>query len=176
MDFTTYEYGVDKKREGSLKLLANLLILLYIVFAVGMFGILYWIRLIPVGALIPLFLWMLIFFTWRYVQVDDAYYIESGTLTLVRKYGNRSKKTLTEFRIKDAELIAPLADSAGAVRDFAAEREIDARPSMDAADVYVILYRDKSGKRTALYIQVTAAALKSLRYYNEKTVVTKTAV
>ena len=176
MDFTTYEYGVDKKREGRLKLLANLLILLYIVFAVGMFGILYWIRLIPVGALIPLFLWMLIFFTWRYVQVDDAYYIESGTLTLVRKYGNRSKKTLTEFRIKDAEIIAPLADSAGAVRDFAAEREIDARPSADAADTYVVLYRDKSGKRTALYIQVTAAALKSLRYYNEKTVVTKTAV
>ena len=60
MDFTTYEYGVDKKREGSLKLLANLLIVLYIVFVVGTFGILYWIRLIPVGALIPVFLWMLI--------------------------------------------------------------------------------------------------------------------
>ena len=176
MDFTTYEYGVDKKREGKLKLLANLLIALYIFFVVGTFGVLYWIRLIPVGALIPLFLWMLIFFTWRYVQIDDIYYIESGALTLVRKYGNRKKKTLTEFRIKEAELIAPLADSAGAVRDFAAEREIDARPSTDAVDVYVILYREKDGKRTALYIQATAAALKSLRYYNEKTVVTKTAV
>ena len=176
MDFTAYEYGVDKKREGKLKLLANLLIALYIFFVVGTFGVLYWIRLIPVGALIPLFLWILIFFTWRYVQIDDIYYIESGALTLVRKYGNRKKKTLTELRIKEAELIAPLADSAGAVRDFAAEREIDARPSTDAVDVYVILYRDKDGKRTALYIQATAAALKSLRYYNEKTVVTKTAV
>ena len=176
MDFTTYEYGVDKKREGKLKLFANLLILLYIVFVVGTFGILYWIRLIPVGALIPVFLWMLIFFTWRYVQIDDIYYIESGSLTLVRKYGNRTKRTLTELRIKDAELIAPLADSAGYVRDFSAEREIDARPSADAADVYVILYKDKDGKRTALYIQATAAALKSLRYYNEKAVVVKTAV
>ena len=176
MDFTTYEYGVDKKREGKLKMLSLMLVLLYIVFVVGTFGVLYWIRLIPVGALIPLFLWMLVFFTWRYVQIDDIYYIESGSFTLVRKFGNRSKRTLTEFRIRDAELIAPLADSAGAVRDFDAEREIDARPSNDANDIYVILYRDKDDKRTALYIQVTSAALKSLRYYNEKTVVVKTAV
>ena len=176
MELTTYEYGVDKKREGKLRILTVALIFLYVAFVGGTFGVLYWIRLIPLCAVLPLLLWILVFFTWRYVQVDDVYYIESGNFTLIRKFGNRSKRTLTEFRIKDAELIAPLSDYEGTVNEYNATVTIDARPSVSAADIYVVLYKNKDGKRCKLLFQATAQAIKSLRYYNEKTVVSATSV
>lgn len=176
MDFTEYEYGVDKKREGKLKLLSIAFIALYVAFVGGTFGILYSIGLIPVFAAVPVLLWILVLFTWRYVQVDDKYTLSEGAFTLTRKYGNKKAKTLCEFRIKEAELIAPEYECASALSGIPASHVIDARPSLSASDIYVAVFTDKDGTKRAVKFQATAQAVKVLRYYNENTVSSKTVV
>ena len=174
MDFTNYEYAVDKKREGSLKLLTYLLLFSYVAFVGAFFGILYWIRLIPVGATIPIFLWILVFFTWRYVQIDNKYTMESGKLTFERIYGNRTKKVVAEFRMKVASIVAPLKDNEENIKEFAPHHVYNALPSANCDDAYVAFYTDKDGKKCIFLFQATAQALKVFHYYNDKTVVTRT--
>ena len=170
MEFTEYEYGVDKKREGKLKLLSIGFIALYVAFVGGMFGLLYSIRLIPVFAVVPVLLWILVLMTWRYVQVDDKYRISEGAFTLTRKYGNKGGKILCEFRIKEADVIAPEYEASAALSEIPASRVIDARPSLTASDIYVAVFTDKDGAKSAVKFQATAQAVKVLKYYNEKTV------
>ena len=174
MDFTNYEYSVTKKREGKLKLLTYLLIAAYVAFAGGAFGILYAIRLIPVVAVIPVFLLILVLLTWRYVQVDNKYVMESGKFTFMHIYGLKTTKTVVEFRIKEATVVAPLEKSADDIAAFSPVKTFDALPFEGCHDAYVILFENESGERCALKIQATAQALKILRYYNEKTVITAT--
>lgn len=173
MEFTEYEYGVDKKREGKLKLLAVALIALYVAFVGGTFGLLYSIRLIPVFAAVPVILWIIVLLTWRYVQIDDKYKLSEGKFSLTRKYGNRGGRLLCEFRIREALVIAPEYECASELSGIAHKRIYDARPSLSASDIYVAVFRDKDGERSAVKFQATEQAVKVLRYYNENTVVHK---
>lgn len=173
MEFNSYEYGKEAKIEGKLKARRNMLLLLYVAFTIGAFGVIFANKIYPLGAIVPIFVWMLIFFTWRYVKIDNKYVIESGVLTFTRRYGNTKPRLVTEFRIKTAELIAPLKDSEHKVKDFDPEFTYSAVSSASSEDVYVCLYKNADDKRCALYIEVTNAAIKMLRYYNENTVVVK---
>ena len=173
MDFTEYEYGVDKKREGKLKLLAIALIVLYVAFVGGTFGLLYSIRLIPVFAAVPVVLWIIVLLTWRYVQIDDKYRLSEGKFSLTRKYGSRDGKLLCEFRIREALAIAPEHECTSILDGIPKSRIIDARPSESASDIYVAVFTDKDGERSAVKFQATEQAVKVLRYYNENTVVSK---
>lgn len=170
MDFTEYEYGADRKREGKLKLLSVALIFLYVAFVGGTFGLLYSIGLIPVFAAVPVILWIIVLLTWRYVQVDNIYRLSEGGFTLVRKYGNRGGKVICEFRIKEASLIAPEYECIDALKSIPKSRVYDALPSRSAADSYVALFTDKDGELSAIKFQATEQAVKVLKYYNEKTV------
>ena len=174
MDFTNYEYAVSRKREGKLKIMTYALIAAYIAFVGAAFGILYAIRLIPVVAVVPVVLLIIVLLTWRYVQIDNKYVMDSGKMTFVRLYGMRTAKNITEFRIKDASVIAPLEKSAENIAEFSPVKTYDALPSDLCNDAYVALYINESGERCALKFQATAQALKVLRYYNEKTVLSQT--
>ena len=176
MDFTEYEYGVDKKREGKLKLLSVMLIVLYAAFVGGTFGLLYYIRLIPVFAAVPVVLWILVLLTWRFVQIDDKYRLSEGKFFLTRKYGNRGGKLLCEFRIREALAIAPEHECTSALDGIPKSRIIDARPSLSSPDIYVAVFRDKDGERSAVRFQATEQAVKVLKYYNENTVSLKKGV
>lgn len=171
MEINNFEYGAEQKIEGKLKTRRLLLLILYAIFTVTLFGIIFAIKMIPLGAVVPIFVWMLIFFTWRYVKIDHKYIIETGNLTYTKRYGNSKPKVISEFRVKNASLIAPYEDSVGKIRDFQPEIEYDARPSVECSGAYVALYTNNDGKRCAFYFQATEAALKVLRYYNTECVV-----
>ena len=172
--FNTYEYTVDKKCEGVLRTNKFLLLAAYAVFFGGLCAVVFGIPLLPLGALIPLFMWMLIFFTWRYVKVSYSYSVEAGALKLVRIYGNRTKRSLAELRLKDCALIAPLATNLDNLAAFAPSCVYDATPSRESSDQYLLLATDKSGKKIAVKLQATAEALKTFKYYNQNTVMSKT--
>ena len=80
MDSPGYsEYVVAKKAEGKNLLLRILLITLYMLFALSYF--LFFTVVLPIVmliALLPLFVWMLVFFTWRYASVEIEYQMNSG--------------------------------------------------------------------------------------------------
>ena len=133
----TYEYVVSQKgkKVAAKKAVFLVLYLVYViaVFTVGAISKI----LLPCLAFVPLSLWIIAFFTWRYTNVELEYSMTSGEVTVSNIYGGRSKKTVTKFKIKDCELIAPLnEENRESLARFGAERSVSALSSPDAADAY----------------------------------------
>ena len=57
-------FSYQKKNEGTVKLKRSLMVLGYVLYLVVFFLACYLSKLIPVFALAPLTLWIIIFFTW----------------------------------------------------------------------------------------------------------------
>lgn len=182
-EFATYEFAVAQKNKGKWLLLRIALILFYIfyVLVILFLGMKY--RLIaPLLAFIPISLWVIVFITWRYVNVEYEYSVTSGTLTFTKIYGNRQRRKIFETPLRDAVRIAPLEDEQEAARGAAyhPEREFVGVSSMFAPDIYFMLFEasdtKKGEKRRAIYyFEATAKMLSICRFYNPSgTVLTKT--
>jgi hypothetical protein len=173
--FTTYEFVVAQKAEGRFLRRRILFILMYALYVATFLGIGIITRIgIPLVALVPVTTWILIFFTWRYVQVEYEYSMTSGILVLTEIYGGRSRKKIMEVHIKDATAILPLSDprTEVEVERFAPEIVYSAIPSTRAEDTYVMLFEDRTeqvkgkGKHMAFTFVATTQALKIMKYYN----------
>ncbi len=175
-DFNTYEYGAEQKSEGKYRTMKILLLIGYILFAAVYFAVIYITRIFPLGALIPIALWVLIYFTWRYTSPDYIYTVESGNLTFFVSYTKKKRIKKTEFKISSAVMIAPRDTSSARVSDFAPQKSYSAVPSVSSKDVYTALYTDKNGKRCAFTFIATSKALKLLHFYNSKTEISATEV
>ena len=175
-DFNSCEYGAEQKAEGRYALLKLLMLLLYAGLCGGYFVILYSIRLIPLFAITPIWLWIVCHFTWRYTKPDYRYVIESGRFTFYVAYGKKTKKRITEFKISSAEAIARRDILSEKIAEYAPRHIYSAVPSVHATDVYAALYTDEHGDKCVIYFVATAQALKLLRLHNSRTVVTPTAI
>lgn len=179
-EFSTYEFVVAQKSEGNWKLARIGMIALYVCFVVGCFLLGISMNVLPPLALVPIFTWMLVFFTWRYVSVEYEYSITSGELTFSKIFGNRSRRTVLKLMLRDAIKIAPLDNETEAQKasTYLPEREFWAVSSQKAVDVYFILFEYGAGgkekKRAIFYFEATQKALQVCRFYNPSaTVLTK---
>lgn len=176
-EFNLYEYVVKQKTEGVWVLRRIAMLALYVLFVIMwfIFGAVtnFW----PLLALIPVTLWMVVFFTWRYVSLEYEYSILAGEVTVSNIYGGRSKKAILKVKIKEMTKIAPWhADAADEdIKRFAPTREYSAVSTMDSPDVYCALFvHPDTGDRCVLWFEATERALKVFRFYNAPaTVVTK---
>ena len=182
-EFNTYEFAVDQKIEGRWILARAGLIFLYVSYALGLLILGFAVKIIvPLLALIPITLWIIVFVTWRYVAVEYEYSITSGELTFSKIYGNRSRRRQLVIRLRDAVRIAPLdnGEYSKQATDWRPEREYSAISSLSAPDIYYILFEfeEKSRKekrRAIFYFEATARALQICRFYNPSaTVLIKT--
>ena len=183
-EFSTYEFAVSQKIEGKWLLARIGLVFFYASYVVGLLllGMRYSL-IAPLLALIPITLWVIVFISWRYVDVDYEYSITSGVLTFSKIFGNRSRRTVLEIKLHDAVRIAPLdnAEHSARATAFHPEREYSAISSLKADDIYFILFeyedpRSKEKRRAIFYFEATAKALRICRFYNPSgTVVTTTA-
>lgn len=172
--FNTCEYTVAQKTEGKWLAFKILAVVAYVAYAVAYFVAIYITKLIPLGALIPVTLWVIVFFTWRYVSPEYKYVIESGKLIFTVIYGSRTEKKRTVIKISAAKAIAPKDALLESVAKFAPERVYSAIPSKKASGAYAVLYFDDRGKRCVFYFMPAANALKLLHFYNSDTVITET--
>ena len=182
-EFSTYEFAVRQKLEGRWILARIGLIFFYVAYVLAWLIMGLQLRIIvPLLALIPITLWIIIFITWRYVSVEYEYSITSGVLTFSKVFGNRSRRKMLEITLKDAVRIAPLDNAEHSARATAwhPEREYSAISSLTAPDIYYILFefedlRQKEKRRAIFYFEATAKALSVCRFYNPSaTTVTKT--
>lgn len=182
-EFTTYEFAVSQKVEGKWLLARVGLIVFYVFYVVALLAVALRTRIfVPFLALIPITLWMIVFFTWRYTAVDYEYSITSGELTFSRIYGNRTRRRVSTIVLRDAVCIAPLdnGEHSAKAAAFHPEREYSAISSLTAPDIYYILfeYQNKKKKekcRAIFYFEATGRALQICRFYNPSaTVLTKT--
>lgn len=184
-EFSTYEFAVRQRKEGKWRFARIALIALYIGFpiAILIFGAVNKV-LLPLLALTPLATWMLVFATWRFVDIEYEYSITSGELTFAKIFGGRSRRTYLHLTLRDAVRIAPLENEAEAAKATAyrPEKEFSCISSLLAPDIYFILFEHEyteGGKtkkcRAIFYFEATAKALQICRYYNPSaTVITPT--
>ena len=166
-EFSTYEYVVARAKVGKYRLARIALFCGYILYVIGFFLVFALARLfVPLIALIPLTTWILVFFTWRYVNVDYEYSITSGVITLTKIYGNRTRKTITSMTLKNAAVIAPLSWKHPQYDAYHAEQVYNILSSPDTPDAYCILYVDENQMRCAILFEATSQALKICRFYN----------
>ena len=167
------QFTYEKKNEGKVRLCRTLMVFAYVLYLVAFFLVCYLTRVIPVFALAPLTLWIIIFFTWRFTNPEYEYSITSGILTFSVIYGGRTRSKRFEKSVKEMETIAPLSKLySHKIEDYKPTRIYEGSSSHDSPDAYFALFENEDGEHCVYYFEATARALKILRHYNVKTVVT----
>ena len=165
MEVNSYDFTVDKKSEGSYRLKRTLMILAYVLYVVAFLVFLFYTGWFPLGAIIPLTLYIIYLCTWRFVNIEYKYTVETGLFTLYTVYGSRNKKKMCELRLKEAKRILPVTEYADEIKAFGAKKVYDGRSSKDTSDDYAILYHE-NGTPAVIYIDAPEQSVKVLYYYN----------
>lgn len=160
-----YEYTVVRVRDRVIRRRRWLLMLLYVAWCtVWLVGGASVFRLFaPLIALVPVSLWILIFFTWRLTEIEYDYVFFSGKLTISRVLGGRSRRCITTLELRR---ILSVEKGDGDAARRSAERTLAALSSPDTDRRYAILYRDENDVTTLLFAELDEKALRILRYYN----------
>ena len=152
------EYVYDRKNEGKLKLAKTLAKCGYALFALTVFAVLCANNLFWYVALLPIFTWMLVYFTWGLINYDFYYEFKHGVMEFGRvrstKNGRRRIPKLTVF-VKDASLAKQYAQGEEAevevVYDYSESQSSENR---------IIMYFEKDGKKCAVIFEGTARVAK----------------
>lgn len=164
-----FEYAVAEGKSRTLTLKKVALVAAYVLWALVFFLVGSMTRLlVPMIALVPITVWIFVYLTWKYTQVEYEYSFFSGKLTVSRILGERTRKTLCEVNIRDLSAVFPYEDAnVSRAEQYGAEETFFAASSIDAQNLYIALWQDvESGKRCMLCFEVNEKAAKILRYYN----------
>ncbi len=165
-DFNYFEYSVEAKSEGKLKLKKLIMLTSYILVPAVFLTVVIWTGLIPLGFFTALIAVAYPFFTWRYVKPEYEYTIAKGEMTFSRVYGGKSRKDFLKVRIQDMSLIAPYNDEYKARSDEVNEKYYCVS-SMSSPDVYFGLFKNEKTKKTsAVFFEATAKMVKLAKFYN----------
>ncbi len=175
------EYSVIKKYEGkygrnrilaiSLYIICPILLLFIMLFLMGP-GAFRW--FIP---LCPFFLSIIVPLTYnRFFKIEYDYRIAAGEFNIAEVYNNRRRREKLNFRISDAEMIAPYRDSYRQSADrLNYDTRYEAASSMNAEDLYFAVFSDEEDNtvKNIVFFEPTAKMLSLMNFYNRKTVVVK---
>ena len=162
------EFGVSKKAEGKNKLQRILLVIAYVLFAILYATIFISVSIPQVIAILPIFVWMFIFFTWKHVKFDYEYKIEQGEMIFLKAYTPKKKKELFRFKVRDAKKIVPIKDFSK--KDMLTGRIYDFRGSSKSPASYMAVVA-VDGKDACVYFEATIQTVKLLHRLNDKTIV-----
>ena len=167
MDYNNYEFSCEQKSEGKWKLFKALLLLAYVAYTAIYLFLIIKFAFVPLGALIPFTLWIIVYFTWRYTKPEYKYRIESGYLIYSVSYGKKDNEKL-KIHISEADAVAPKSIIEEAFKS-SSPKIYNAVPSKAESDAYGIAF--KTGTKVCiLYFKVTRDTVKCLHYYNKATV------
>ncbi len=170
-EFQSYEYTIKQECEGVILAKRICLIASYALVALIVLGLGIITRIFaPFLALLPLSLWILVYFTWRYVDVEYEISVVSGFLAMSKIYGGKSRKRVFETRIKDMTVILPYSEKnyEKALR-FSPTVEYRALSSSTAEDVYFALFEDEKEQKVIFYFEPDGKSgkiLKIMKFYN----------
>lgn len=174
------EYVYDRKNEGKLKIMKSIAIAVYVLFAAGIFAVLCALQLFWFIAVLPIFTWILVYFTWGLISYDYYYEFKHGDMEFggvkTTKNGRR-RRPMLKLSIKEATLakvygeddVKHLAarnlgtesaqDKVIAVQLPAVEKLYDFSESQ-ASDKRIIVYFNDGGKSAAVIFEGTARIAK----------------
>ena len=168
-EFSTYEYAVAPKNDTKRKIKKAAFITSYILFPLIFIAFFCTIKLYWFIFFLAMATVFYILITWRrFIDIEYEYSITSGVVTFSKIYGNRSRKTFMEAKLKNAIAIAPLNDRIQKSRldEYQPEIVYSALSSPDAEDGYFMIYESEDGHACAFLFEATAQTLKICRFYN----------
>ena len=169
-----YEYIVKQKSEGVWKIRRMMMIALYILLPLAFLVTFVAINFPWAITFLPLLIWAMIFFTWRFVSPEYEYSMLSGEITFTTIYGGKTRKALFTVNIKDFYRIAPYdAEAEAYVTAQKCTRDFRCMSSLQAPDLYYGIFMLGEDK-CVVYFEATEKALKILKYYNHGTVIVPT--
>lgn len=167
-DFNSAEYVVTQAKEGKNRRLRSLLMTMYLVVGIGVVAILLAVKLVPLVALVPLMVWIMVHFTWRKVNVEYKYVIAHSRVTFSECFSSGSDKVTIDVPVADFDYIGRLEDSEQKVRDFAPAKTFDYRGSVSKPNVAVGLLTQNGVKTQVLFIYDKRTA-SLFKLYNKNT-------
>ncbi len=118
-----------------------------------------------------MFLLCLILYSYlkAYFQISYYYKIEGGAFKMSIKYGDKKSKPYYTVDLRKCEVICPAEEAVKTdiTYDSCISRK-DPTP-----ELYVIIYENDGGKKTAAYFEATREALKVMKYYKPDTVISE---
>ena len=143
-------------KRGKMRGRRTALVLAYALFAIVYAAFFIAISLPQPIAILPLFVWMLVFFTWRTVSYECCVRTEGGRISFLRLYGKK-EKLLYSFPIASIVQI-----------DEAKGEQIahDLRADPPAGGGYVAVIRTDGGEESFAF-DASDGVLRVLRYYNK---------
>ncbi len=163
-----FEYAVAEAKTKKLKMKKLALIGAYVLWgAVALIGGAST-NILPILCFIPLTIWIFVFLTWKYTQVEYEYSFFSGKLTVSKILGGRTRKKLAEVQIRDLAEVLPYTNKNAEIAEaYGATTAIFAASSIEAPDLYIALWEDKeTRKRFMLCFELNEKAIKIIKYYN----------
>ena len=162
------EYVYDKRAEGKMRAVKYLLILGYVTFVVAYFLVCYLSRFIPIFAVCPFFLWILIHFTWHIVSYDVYYTFEHGNMEIGRikrrKSGNVRRAYIT-LEVQKALLVSSYSEALDSGRLHDTVRVHDYSSSATSPNRIVVIYPTEKGCE-AVIIENTPKLARLLAKYS----------
>ncbi|MBQ8371420.1 MAG: hypothetical protein IJX38_00570 [Clostridia bacterium] len=158
------EFTYEKKVTRRILVERIALIAFYVAFVTAFFLVCYVTRVIPVFAMCPLFLWMLVFFTWRLVSYDVYYTFNHGEMELGRMTLRRRRQVRTavlRVDVKTATLVMP--STAARNREVKVKKRYDFSAKA-SSDELIMLFPGKRGS-TAVTLESTPRLRKLLLSY-----------
>jgi hypothetical protein len=176
-EFTSFmNYAVTKKPEGKYKIKRILMVSGYVLFALlYIFICLVLTKAAMLIAILPVLTWILVYFTWMWVNIEYEYTIVGGVFKLSEIFGMRRFRELCSVRVSAMTFIAPYS---GEYKNNADSSDIIHRiygvSSMSSPDIYYGLYSNENGEKCVIFFEATEKTLKVMKYYNSDIVVSKT--
>lgn len=133
------EYSYEKKIEGRLAAIRLGLIIGYAAFVTLFFAFCFTTRIIPLFAVCPILLWILVFFTWPLVKFDIRYTFQHGELTFYKEYSGlkgRTRKLLLNIMVQSASHVAPYTGERleGRIYDFSSSTSASSLVFLEGRD------------------------------------------
>ena len=138
----------------------------YALFVIAYFLVCYVSRVIPLFAICPIFTWILVFFTWRYVSYDIYFEFKSGTLEIGTSSGStKGKKKTLKHRIHIKEALVIIRYSGNPEELGRVDELFDYSQSKLSENRLGIVY-EKAGKRYGVIIECTTKCVSLIAAYN----------
>jgi hypothetical protein len=164
---SAFEYVIP--REGGYRKARRILLLsAYAIWVILFFtvGVLTRI-LLPCLALIPVSVWILSFFTWRFSQKELKLGFLAGQLTVTRQFDEENQKVIAGVALKDLKAVRPYTSEDETLLSQSKQTLIATRSGAPEG-AYLALWEGH-----ALVFEANEKALKIMKYYGGSDIFTK---
>ena len=164
--FLFAEYAKPVAKRGKNRRLRLVLILCYVLFAAAYALLFVSINIPQVIAVLPIFVWMFVYFTWGIVNYECCVRVASGKVTLLKLRGKKEKEIFA-FDAKALLFALPYhQEGKEKIKNETFTKTVDLRAD-PMADGYVAVLPTEEGK-TLIRFECTLAVASAMRYYNKE--------